>query len=102
MKITTVSDLLSSLSKAASEGFPTTEDKPNYRKVVKFDNGYGASIICNGMSYGGDRGLFEIAVINAETEHLCYDSGLTTDVIGYCDFAEVVDVLDKIKNLPRK
>ena len=70
-----------------------------YRKVVKFDNGYGASIVSNPMSYGGNRGLFEVAVLDSSGD-LCYDTPVTGDVEGYLDFADVAVVLDKIKNLP--
>ena len=35
-----------------------------YRKTYTFNNGYGASVICNQSSYGGDNGLFEIAVLD--------------------------------------
>lgn len=69
-----------------------------YHKVVKFDNGYSASIVCNHMSYGHESGLFEVAVLKGND--ICYDTPVTNDVVGFCDFAEVVEVLEKIKNLP--
>ena len=30
----------------------------------KFDNGYGASVVCHSGSYGGNKGLYEIAVLD--------------------------------------
>lgn len=72
-----------------------------YHKVYKFDNGYGASVVSSTFSCGGDRGLFEIAVLDKEG-CITYDTPITSDVEGFLDFADVVDVLNKIKNLPIK
>lgn len=73
-----------------------------YHKQYNFDNGYGASVIWNLASYGHEEMLFEVAVIDLETDDLCYDTPVTDDVVGFLDFYEVVDILDKIKNLPAK
>lgn len=68
-----------------------------YRKVYKFDNGYGASVVCNSGSYGGKDGLFEVAVLKGDA--ICYDTDITGDVIGWCGFAEVAEILERVKNL---
>lgn len=73
--------------------------EPNYQRVYKFNNGYGASVVCNTMSYGHSDGLFEVAVLKGEK--LCYDTDICNDVVGYCDFAEVAELLERIKNLPK-
>ncbi len=70
-----------------------------YHKVFKFDNGYGASVVSHSGSYGGNTGLFEIAVLDKSGD-IVYDTPVTSDVLGYLDFADVVTVLDQIKNLP--
>ena len=67
---------------------------------ITYDNGYGASVICHEGSYGGKHGLFELAVL--KDGELCYDSGITEDVIGYQDFGEIAELLDRISKLPRK
>lgn len=74
----------------------------NYRKHIKFDNGYTASIICGGIyTYGGEDGLFEVGILYNDA--LVHDTPLTNDcVIGWLDFAGVAEVLNKIKNLPPK
>ena len=68
-----------------------------YRKVYKFDNGYGASVVCNFGSYGAKDGLFEVAVLKGDD--ICYDTNITNDVIGWCDFAKVAEILERVKNL---
>jgi hypothetical protein len=72
--------------------------KPHYRRVVEFENGYAASVICNEHSYGGHSGRFEVAVL--KDGDLCYDTPITNDVIGYCDFQQVADLLLRIADLP--
>lgn len=71
-----------------------------YQKFVEFDNGYTASIVSNDMSYGSDRGLFEIAILH--NSDIVYDTGLTEDVIGFLDFDGVIQTLDNIRKLPRR
>jgi len=70
-----------------------------YHKVFEFDNGYGASVVSHSGSYGGNTGLFEIAVLDKHGM-ITYDTTVTNHVEGYLDFADVVAVLDKIKKLP--
>ena len=70
-----------------------------YSKIYKFDNGYGASVISAEFSYGGDRGLFEVAVLDA-AGNIAYDTPITDDVLGHLDFADVAQVLKDIENLP--
>ena len=79
-----------------------TTSKPWYQKVVKFPNGYAASIISKfDASYGGKKGLFEVAVADHDGV-LLYDTPVTNDVVGWCDFADVAVLLDQIMNLPSK
>ena len=70
-----------------------------YHKVLKFDNGYGASIVSHSGSYGGNAGLFEIAVLDKSGD-IVYDTPVTSGVEGYLDFADVAEIVNKIKNLP--
>jgi hypothetical protein len=73
----------------------------NYHKVYKFGNGYGASVVCGDMTYGGKNGFFEVAVLDAAGE-IVYDTPVTGDVIGWLDFDGVAKVLREIQNLPKK
>lgn len=66
---------------------------------INFENGYGCSIIRHKYSYGGDRGLWEIAVLHGPDQRLCYKSPITVDVIGYLTEDQVTDYLDQIAQL---
>ena len=68
------------------------------QKIYKFPNGYGASVVCSPYSYGGDMGLWEIAVFDKEG-NLTYETPITDDVIGHLNDDEVIEVLNKIKEL---
>ena len=65
---------------------------------ITFDNGYGASVVKTPHSYGGDRGLYELAVLGTDG-HLTYDTPITNDVIGYLRDIDVTDVMEKIQQL---
>lgn len=69
-----------------------------YHHTISFDNGYSASIISTEFSYGGNEGLFEIAVLRGGM--IVYDTPVTSDVLGYLSFPEVAKTLEEIKNLP--
>ena len=72
--------------------------KSSERYTITFENGYGASIIRNNMSYGGFDGLFELAVVGKDGD-LCYDTPITSDVVGHLSGKEVGETLDSIKAL---
>jgi hypothetical protein len=65
---------------------------------ITFDNGYGASVVKTPYSYGGDKGLYELAVLGIDG-HLTYDTPITNDVIGYLRDIDVTDVMEKIQQL---
>jgi hypothetical protein len=66
---------------------------------IQFDNGYGASVVKTPYTYGGDKGLYELAVLDSDG-HLTYDTPITNDVIGYLRDIDVTDVMEKIQQLP--
>ncbi len=74
----------------------------DYQKIYKFENGYGASVVKNDISYGSKEGLFELGVIKFDNNNwkLCYDTPITDDVIGYLKQEEIEPILEQIKNLP--
>ena len=71
-----------------------------------FPNGYTASVITTantaGGSYGGEDGLYELAVINTATNTLVYDTPITNDVEGWLTEDNVTDLLARIEALPMR
>jgi len=65
---------------------------------IIFDNGFGASVVCTPFTYGGGRGLYELAVIGKDG-HITYDTPITNDVIGFLTEDKITDVLIEIQNL---
>jgi len=78
------------------------KEHPNHlggvQAVITFDNGYGASVVCTPHTYGGDKGLYELAVL-VKNGHLTYATPVTDDVIGYLRDIDVTDVMEKIQQL---
>lgn len=68
------------------------------QRVYKFPNGYGASVIKGPYTYGGKKGLWEVAVLKGE--ELCYDTDITSDVIGHLNDPEMDAILRQIERLP--
>ena len=67
-----------------------------------FPNGYGASVVKHDFSYGGQSGLWELAVLDFSVDsegELCYTSGITDDVIGHLSWNNVEKYLGEIQQL---
>jgi hypothetical protein len=77
------------------------ERRPGIQKIYRFPNNRGASIICTQYSYGGDKGLWELAVIkfNKDDWKIDYDTPITEDVIGHNTWKEIEELLKQIKEL---
>ena len=80
---------------------PVSKDNKGTQIVIFFPNGYGASVIKTPFTYGGDEGLFEIAVIkgNRDGWELCYDTPITNDVLGYLNSDDINKYLEQIEKL---
>ena len=68
-------------------------------KKYQFDNGYGASVACHTGSYGGDEGLFEMALTDDEGNVITSPNDPTSrwqDVKGYLTESEVDALLLEI------
>ena len=76
----------------------TNKHMDGIQKLYQFNNGYGASVIKHNGSYGGKKGLWELAVLDADGG-LCYDTDITSDVIGHLNDPQVDELLRKIKDL---
>ena len=71
-----------------------------------FDNGYGISVvmfrgIAGGGYYGYEEGMYESAVLKGTEENwnICYDTPITSDVIGHQTEEEVEVLLHDVENL---
>ena len=78
--------------------------KPDFMGVKtqythKFPNGWGVSIIQSPATYGGDKGLWELAVLN-KIGQISYDTPITNDVLGYLTEEEVNNYCKQIAELP--
>lgn len=67
------------------------------RAYMEFPNKYGVSVIQGQYTYGGDRGLFELAVM--KDGHLCYDTPITDDVIGHLTEEDVTEIMQQVAKL---
>jgi hypothetical protein len=64
---------------------------------TEFDNGYEVSVVKSPYTYGGDRGLYELAVF--KDGEITYATPITDDVIGYLRPEDVTEVMTKIQQL---
>jgi len=64
---------------------------------TQFDNGYEVSVVRSEYTYGGSKGLYELAVF--KDGEITYATPITDDVIGYLRPEDVTDVMIKIQQL---
>jgi hypothetical protein len=69
------------------------------RAYMIFDNGYGVSVVRGPYSYGGKLGLYELAVLDSDG-YICYDTPITSDVIGFLKPEDVSKYMIEIQELP--
>ena len=60
-------------------------------------NGYDVSIVRNALSYGGDKGLYEIGVYKGGTNKMCDPLGWGDDVKGWLSEQDVEKELKSIE-----
>ena len=73
------------------------------QKLYRFANNYGASVVKGEHTYGGEEGLWELAVIKFKDDgefSLDYTTPITEDVEGHLTDDAVEELLDKIEELP--
>ena len=64
--------------------------------IVEFKNGYEVSVVRNSLSYGGDKGFYEIGVFN-EMGGMCDPLGWGDDVKGWLLPSDVMEQLKLIE-----
>ena len=70
----------------------------NIRASIKFNNGYGASVVRTENSYGGKAGLYELAVLD-KNGNICHNTPITGDVLGWLKEDDVTEALQRIEAL---
>ena len=68
------------------------------QKIYRFPNGYGASVIRHLGSYGYEKGLWELVVLDGAGD-LDYSTPITEDVLGGLNDPQVDNILGKISRL---
>ncbi len=64
---------------------------------LHFKNGYGVSVTSGTSAYTDEKNPYEVAVLKGN--RLCYDTPITSDVIGYQDKKGVTKIMKKIQKL---
>jgi hypothetical protein len=68
--------------------------------ILKFENGYGASIITGPLFHSTPDRPYEIAVLDNKG-HLTYSTPVTEDVCGYLSEEMADEILKQIQELPK-
>jgi hypothetical protein len=74
-------------------------DKVWSRSYMIFDNGYGVSVVRGPHSYGRQRGLYELAVLDRDG-FITYETPITSNVIGFLKSEDVTKHMIEIQELP--
>jgi hypothetical protein len=77
---------------------PHFNDENGIMARMSFDNGFGVSVIKTLFSYGGKKGLYELAVLDSSGS-ITYDTTITEDVLGYLSEDEVTENMIKIQKI---
>ena len=68
-----------------------------YRFSVPGHSDMEVSVIRSSMTYGGDKGLFELAMLR--DDKCCYDTPITDDVRGWLEVEDVLDILKDVQRI---
>lgn len=71
-----------------------TPETECYRFSVPGHADMEVSVIRSSMTYGGDEGLFELAMLR--NDKCVYDTCITDDVLGWLEVEDVLEVLEKV------
>lgn len=71
-----------------------------YRFSVPGHGDMEVSVIRSSMTYGGDEGLFELAMLR--NDKCCYDTLITDDVRGWLEVEDVLDILKDVQRIYRE
>lgn len=84
--------------------FQNDEDGMGEYAFHMFNNHYGVSVVRGPYTYGGKKGLYELAVIHMapgdKHSELVYDTPITNDVIGHLTADKITDIMKQVEELP--
>ena len=68
-----------------------------------YDNNYGVSVVRGPYTFGGDKGLYELAIIYMAPEdkesRICYDTPITNDVMGHLTPEDITKIMKQVSEL---
>lgn len=67
-----------------------------YQAVLNFENGYGVSVLFGDIYYSDGVTTYELAVL--QNGHLCYDTPITSDVLGYIYQSDITAIMQTLQN----
>jgi hypothetical protein len=77
---------------------------PTERAFHLFDNNYAVSVIRGPYTHGGNKGLYELAVLymapDSNESELVYDTPVTNDVEGHLTPSDVTRLMKQVEALP--
>lgn len=94
------SDLVFEPHPITKVGGPSSRWAPSVAAKLEFENGFGVSVIQGPLFYCHGASEYEVAILRNGL--LCYDSGLTEDVIGHVSRDEVEAIMRNVARLPKK
>lgn len=68
-----------------------------YRFSVPGHGDMEVSVIRSSMTYGGDEGLFELAMLR--NDKCIYDTPITNDIRGWLEVEDVLDILEDVQRI---
>lgn len=99
-KLKTFDDLVFEDWNKSNNPFLKERFEGHKQAFINFFNGYGASVIFGSTFRSNGIDTYEIAILH--DGNVCYDSGITNDVIGHQSKTEITEILEKIQKLPKK
>jgi hypothetical protein len=66
---------------------------------MDFENGFGVSVVTGSAAHSSKDEPYELAVMNDES--MCYNSGITDDVLGHLTSEKVTEYMKQIQKLKK-
>ena len=77
--------------------FTDNSNLQDIRATHTFSNGYGVSVIQGSYAYTDNTDEYEVAVL--KDGGICYDTHITSDVLGHLSTSDVTKVMKQVQEL---